>query len=450
MEICEGALARARRPEIRDAFIALTPRRARSEAAASATRRADGAARGTLDGVPVAWKDNIDVAGVTTTAGSRTRLVLPLADADAPVVRALREAGATCIGKTNLSEYAFSGLGVNRAFGTPLNPHGGPADDARIPGGSSSGAAVAVAGGAVPVAVGTDTSGSVRVPASFCGVVGYSSTVARYDRSGVVPLSPTLDGIGVIAHTVRDATIVADAMDGRARPVRRAPAPHDVRIVVPEGELTDEVDDAVGAAFAIAIDALADAGVLVVRRTVAALSTTQRELDEHGTIVAAEAARTLADVLDGPAAADIDAHVRRRALQGRAVLADGYEHLLAGRPALQAELAHDLRGWLVAYPTVRMTAPKAADLDDDATYVAVNARVLRSTMLASHLDMPGVSVPCGTDKAGLPVGLLLSGPAGDDDRVLGAARTIEHVLATSGRDGCPQQQATTRGEGEER
>ena len=195
--LAEESLARARAAG--PAFIAVTEERALREARASAARLRAGAPLGPLDGVPVAWKDLIDVAGVPTTAASALRRDAPPARADAPVVTRLAAAGMVCVGKTNLSELAYSGLGLNPHFGTPPNPYGA----ARIPGGSSSGSAVAVALGVVSCAIGTDTSGSIRVPAAFCGLVGFKPSAARVDRAAIQPLAPSLDSVGPLADDRR-------------------------------------------------------------------------------------------------------------------------------------------------------------------------------------------------------------------------------------------------------
>jgi aspartyl-tRNA(Asn)/glutamyl-tRNA(Gln) amidotransferase subunit A len=241
MEAVEAALAAA--AAAGPTFISLTPERARAEAAR---------ATGPLAGVPVAWKDLFDVAGSVTTAGSPTRRDLPPATADAPVVAALARAGMVCVGKTNLSEFAFSGLGLNPGFGTPRNPR----DPERVPGGSSSGSAAAVAAGIVPVAIGTDTSGSVRIPAAFCGIVGFKPTADRFDRAGCVALAPSLDSVGPLTTSVADAVRVDAAL--RGVPPSVTPA-RELRFVVPEGEMVDAADPLVRARFAEALDRLREA-----------------------------------------------------------------------------------------------------------------------------------------------------------------------------------------------
>jgi len=419
--LCEEALERARAAST--VFIAVSAERARREAAASAERLRLGAPRGPLDGVPVAWKDLLDVAGTPTTAASALRRDAPPAAADAPVVARLAAAGMVCVGKTNLSELAYSGLGLNPHFGTPPNPRGA----GRVPGGSSSGSASAVAAGIVACAIGTDTAGSIRVPAAFCGIAGFKPSAGRIDRSGLLPLAPTLDSIGPLATTVADLVAVDAALRG-AKPPAAAPV-EPLRLVVPSGELVDDVDPLVAARFAAALDALAEAGAAVERRPVAALDAARALLAEHGALVAHEAWRVHAALLDGPDAGAVDRRVLRRLREGRALPPAGYEALLRERPRVQAALAGELDGALAVLPTAPHVAPEIAPLEaDDDRFMAVNARTLRATLATSFLDMPGVSLPIDPAEHGMPAGLLVTGPGGDDDRVLAAALGAELAL----------------------
>jgi aspartyl-tRNA(Asn)/glutamyl-tRNA(Gln) amidotransferase subunit A len=438
--LAEESLARAR--DAGAAFIAVTDARARREARESAARLRAREPLGPLDGVPIAWKDLIDVEGVRTTAASALRRDAPPARADAPVVARLAAAGMVCVGKTNLSEFAYSGLGLNPHFGTPPNPRGsGPP---RVPGGSSSGSAVAVASGVVACAIGTDTSGSIRVPAAFCGIVGFKPTAARVDRTGILPLAPTLDSVGPLTTSVADA-VVLDALLRGVAP-RDVGAPREfgagldlgarpdlgaapLRLVVPDGDLAGDVDPAVAEAFAAALAGLAQAGATIDRRPLAAVDAARELLDEHGTLVAHEAWRVHRALLDSPEAELLDRRVLRRLHDGRALPADGYEALLRERPRLQSQLADELDGALAVWPAVAHAAPELAPLEqDDERFARVNARTLRNTMPASFLDMPGVALPIGVDPAGLPLGLLLSGPPGTDARVLSAALAVEAAL----------------------
>src|ERR1700744_135440 len=261
VEVAEFFLGRIERDRENPSFILVTRERALKEAAASRERHRAGRAAGPLDGVPIAWKDLVDMAGERTTAGSALYADSAPKERDAPIVASLTAAGMVALGKTNLSEFAFSALGLNPHFGTPRNPRD-PATP-RVPGGSSSGAAVAVAGGLSPCAIGSDTGGSIRAPAGFCGIVGFKTSEGRIDKRGVFPLSPTLDTIGPMAHTVEDCVLIDMALrgppDGPLRPLHCSGG----QFVVPDKAGIDDADAAVGANLETALNRLAAAGAKV-------------------------------------------------------------------------------------------------------------------------------------------------------------------------------------------
>ncbi|MBN9052290.1 MAG: hypothetical protein J0H80_00595, partial [Rhizobiales bacterium] len=246
-------------------FTTLLTDRARAEAEASRRRLAEGRSLGVLDGVPVAWKDLFDIEGLPTTAGSRVLRESAPAGRDAAVVRALSAAGMVGVGRVNMSEFAFSGLGINPHYGTPRNP-ASPAGEHRIPGGSSSGSGVAVAAGLVPVSIGTDTGGSVRIPAAFNGIVGYKATRGRYSMEGVFPLARSLDSLGPLCRTVQDAVWIDAAMRGlpAAEPLAH-PAVADLSFVIPETVVFDGAEPEVVSAFEAAVERLARAGARIRR-----------------------------------------------------------------------------------------------------------------------------------------------------------------------------------------
>jgi aspartyl-tRNA(Asn)/glutamyl-tRNA(Gln) amidotransferase subunit A len=401
-----------RRAEESAAFITVTEERARTEALASAAR---GHVLGPLDGVTVAWKDLFDVAGTRTTNGSVTRLDAPPATVDAPLVRALAAAGAVCLGKTNQSELAFSGLGLNPHFGDPVNPL---APD-RVPGGSSSGSAVAVADGIAEIGIGTDTSGSVRVPAAFCGLVGFRGSVGRHDRAGMLPLAPGFDAVGVFARDV--AGVVATDAALRGVPVRLPAGPP--RLVVPDGEVVEDCDPDVAAAFRSALSTLERSGVEVVRRAVPVLAEAQELMDRHGTLAVAEAYRQHGHLLDRPTG--VDPLVARRLARYDPA---GEPVLRAALEPLRRRLSTELDGAVLACPTVRDPAPLVAPLADLDLMEAVNRRVLRTTMLLSFLGTPGVALPHGSLPHGLRASLLLSAPDRGDDHLLAVAADVWPLL----------------------
>jgi aspartyl-tRNA(Asn)/glutamyl-tRNA(Gln) amidotransferase subunit A len=220
--IAERTLAAIAACDDQAIFTLLTAERARAEAKASARRLREGRPASILDGVPIVWKDLFDLEGLPTTAGSHLLEAAPPAKTDAAVVSRLKDAGMICIGRANMTEFAYSGIGLNPHYGTPRNPHGRA--EPRVPGGSSSGSAVVVARGLAPVAIGSDTGGSVRIPAAFNGIIGYKASTDRYPMNGVFPLSPTLDTLGVFSRTVADAVAVDALLCGLTTPnARKAP-----------------------------------------------------------------------------------------------------------------------------------------------------------------------------------------------------------------------------------
>jgi len=428
VDVAREALAAAGTSEMNASFISILEERAMREAHASQARWRAGRPLGPLDGVPVAWKDLFDMAGSVTTCASDTRRHAAPAPLDAPAVRALAAAGMVSIGKTNLSEFAFSGLGINIHFGTPRNPH--DAVTARIPGGSSSGSAVAVARRVVPCAMGTDTSGSIRVPAAFNGLVGFKPSSARYDQRGVFPLAPSLDSIGPLVRTVADACLIDDALLGRA-PAFKESEHKRARLVIPSGIMLDGLEAGVAAAFEATAGILAQRGFAIEHRAVPVLDLTHYLFATFGTLVGIEAADVHRALLDSPELARVDARIVQRLRSGQAIPAPNRQALRDNRPrliaAMTAALAPDEA---LLFPTVPMAAPPIAALEaDPAWFAQCNARVLRNTMIGSYLDMPVLALPCGTDGSGLPVGMSLAMATGRDDALLALGLAIEGALA---------------------
>jgi len=425
--LAEHCLARiAADPE--PVFITVTGERALAEASAARDRLRAGRPASPLDGVPIAWKDLVAIAGTPTTAASALYREAPPATEDAPVARLAAAAGMVCLGKVNLTEFAYSGLGLNPHFGTPANAHGRAVRHA--PGGSSSGSAVAVASGLVPVAIGTDTGGSVRIPASFNGIVGFKPSYGRIDKSGVFDLAPSLDSVGPFGRTVEDCVAVDMVLRGTVTSaVRRQPLAG-TRLVVPGGVFTEAVDAPVQAAFEAALEALAAAGALIERRPVPPLDRFAELTAGHGSLVAAEAYRTHHRVIDGPLVARIDRRVTARILGGKRMTGFDVLTLSAARTALEAELRALLGDALLVMPTTPHTAPAIAPLEaDDDHFHAVNLRSLRNTMPANFLGMCGLALPSGRDGDGLPTSFMATAPGGEDERLLGLGLEIERLLA---------------------
>lgn len=410
-------------------FISINVERARREAQASAARWKAGQPLSPFDGVPIAWKDLFDVAGSVTTAGASVRRGLSQALVDAPTVNLLTRAGMVNVGKTNLSEFAYSGLGLNPHFGTPLNPHS--LDEPRVPGGSSSGSAVAVAGGIVPIAMGTDTAGSIRVPAAFNGLVGFRSSSRRYSRDGVFPLAHTLDSVGPLTHSVRDVMVIDDLLCSRSKPGPiRARSLVGQRFWLEQAVLDDpRVEQAVRVNLLHAVERLKAAGAQVVVGPCVAFQGALALIEQQGWLGAAEAFALHQTLLDSDAADQLDPRVRQRLETVRHMPASQLLKLYAGRQQLQAQLTLELDGAVLITPSVGHVAPLLKPLlEDDELFARTNLATLRLTMPGSLLNMPGIALPCGIDELGLPTGLLLSAPAGEDARLLRAALAVETAL----------------------
>ncbi|WP_047459222.1 amidase [Rhizobium rhizogenes] len=409
-------------------FISLLEERARQEAASASKRLREGRSRGLLDGIPIAWKDLFAIRGLSTTAGSTVLAREAPASEDADVVQALAEAGMVSVGRVNMSEFAFSGLGLNPHYGTPLNPVS--TDVERVPGGSSSGSAVAVAAGLVSVSIGTDTGGSVRIPAAFNGLVGYKASRGRYSMAGVFPLATSLDSLGPLCRSVQDAIWVDAAMRRLTAPEIVRASLKDISLVVPDTVVMDDVEDGVRQAFDAAIERLQQAGVRVRRAAFPTFSGVFDLMAKHGPMVTAEAYALHYYRLSGPDAAAMDRRVVARTSLGEKIGLVDYIALLNGRERLIEAFATTMApNEFIAHPTVAHVAPPLAPLrDDDDLFVKTNGKTLRNTLIGNFLDCCGVSLPCGTADGGMPVGFLLSAKRGQDEQLLAAALAAEQVV----------------------
>src|SRR6266542_2873914 len=373
--------------------------------------RKEGVVPSALAGLPVSIKDLFDIAGDVTTAGSKILRDAASATADAVAVARLRSAGAVVIGRTNMTEFAFSGVGINPHYGTPGNPH----DRRLIPGGSSSGAAVSVGDGQAVVGIGTDTGGSVRIPAAFCGIAGFKPTQYRIPRAGAVPLSTTLDSIGPLANSIACCAIADAVMAGEA-----------MRLAVPQSYVLDGLAPEVANAFATACTALSRAGARVV----------DIPLTELAELPAINAAGGFAPIeayawhepLLARRGDMYDQRVRQRIERASAMNAVDYIKLQAARADLIARVAGRTGGFdALLMPTVAITAPPIAAFERDDDYRHLNAMILRNTSVINFLDGCAATLPIAS--AGAPVGLTVAGGHGADQRLLALARGIEAALA---------------------
>ncbi|ATN36712.1 hypothetical protein ACO34A_23275 (plasmid) [Rhizobium sp. ACO-34A] len=427
-ELAEETLDAIRTHADQSIFTVLTPERALAEADQSAKRIAEGRSLGILDGIPIAWKDLFDMEGLTTTAGSTVLAKNPAVTADAAIVTTLKQAGMIAVGRTNMSEFAFSGIGINPHYGTPKNP--ASTDVPRIPGGSSSGAGVSVAAGLVPVAMGTDTGGSIRIPAAFNGIVGYKGTRGRYAMDGVFPLAESLDALGPLCRSVQDAVWVDAAMRGRTSSEVVRGALEGQSLVVPETVFFDGIENGVAAAFEATLERLAKAGARIRRQAFPIFSQLFEMIAERGALVTAEAYALHRERLHGEDAAGMDQRVVSRSLTGQKITAPDYIHILQVRRRMIAEMARSIApGEILVSPTLPHVAPTIESLiTDDAAFFAANGKTLRNTQIGNFLDWCGVSIPCGTGAAGMPVGCLLSGLPNTDEHLLSVALAAEETV----------------------
>jgi aspartyl-tRNA(Asn)/glutamyl-tRNA(Gln) amidotransferase subunit A len=425
VDLVSSAIEKSR--AARGVFISFIER-ARDDALESAHRRTLGAPLGRLDGIPFAVKDMIDVAGSRTTAGSITRIDAPAASRDAAVIAVMRAAGMIPLGKTNLSEFAFSGLGLNPHFGTPTADF--HAVDPRVPGGSSSGSAIAVQRGLVTAAIGTDTAGSIRVPAAFNGLTGFRASIGRYDMDGVHPLAVTLDTLGPLARTVEDCVLLDGAMRGRANPeVREAPL-EQVRFIVDSTVLEDPaLQSDVARNLRNVVTRLRQCGARVEERPVEAFTRTRKLIATQGWLGAIEAWSLLQQVVEGERSAQIDLRVRNRLPAARDIDRNAEARIRALRAELMLSMRRELGDAVLVTPTVKHVAPSLAALEaDDGLFASTNLETLSLTMPGSLLDMPGVAMPSGVDGQGLPTSVLFSAPQGHDDRLLRTCLAVESAL----------------------
>jgi aspartyl-tRNA(Asn)/glutamyl-tRNA(Gln) amidotransferase subunit A len=389
--------------------------------------RARGAAPSLFAGIPVSIKDLFDIAGDVTTAGSVALRDQRPAEQDAPAVARLRAAGFIPIGRSNMTEFAFSGLGINPHYGTSLNPFDRKA--ARIPGGSSSGAAVSVTDGMAFAGLGTDTGGSCRIPAALCGIVGFKPTAHRVPTAGAFPLSNSLDSIGPLAATVACCAVLDAVLAGE--PVADLPAfPLEaLRLAVPQTTVLDEVEPAVARAFEAALAVLRKAGARIVDIPLREFLDL-RQINAKGGLAAAEA-YALHRPLIAKAEKMYDPRVLSRILRGKEQDAADYIDIVKARAVFIRRVAVVTAPYdALVMPTVPVTAPRVADLASDDAYRHTNLLVLRNPSIANVLDRCAISIPC--HHAGdAPVGLMLIGEHAADRRLLSIAAAIEMVVSPS-------------------
>lgn len=391
--------------------------------------RATGRAPSPFAGIPISVKDLFDVAGETTLAGSTVLRDNAPASTDCTAVARLRAAGFVLLGRTNMTEFAYSGLGLNPHYGTPRNPY----DRARgrIPGGSSSGAAVSVADGMAAAGLGTDTGGSCRIPAALCGTAGFKPTARRVSRQGVVPLSFSLDSVGSIANTVACCAVIDAILAGAGTPVEPSPRPlASIRIGVLQNLVLADLEAPVASAFERALTKLSAAGAALTDLRIDELDDLP-QINAKGGLASAEAFAWHRNTL-ATRSAEYDPRVRARIEQGgEQSAADHIEVTRQRRRLIDAANAGTGSLDAVVYPTVPCIAPALDALADDAEYRRINGLVLRNPSITNFLDRCAVSVPI-QDPGQAPVGMNLMGATMADRELLAMAESIDRLFRLGG------------------
>ena len=415
----------AHRAEGGAAYVRVDAEKALAAAQASDAARAAGQVPSLLAGLPVSIKDLFDVQGEITTAGSVALASMPPATQDAAAVARLRDAGAILLGRTNMSEFAFSGLGLNPHYGSPRNPRD-PQDAPRVSGGSTSGGAVSVAADMAVMALGTDTGGSIRIPSAFCGLTGFKPTARRVSMKGAVPLSRTLDSAGPLARSV-DCCVIADAtLSGEALQTTALPLAG-LRFAVTDDFVMGGIDATVAAAYEAALARLQEAGVLIERIAFPELHELPA-INAGGGFAAAESWAWHRQLI-ARAEEQYDSRVATRIRRGAQQTAADYLDLLDARQRLIAQAHSRLSGfdaWLM--PTVPIVAPLLRTVQESSeAFFANNGLVLRNPSVINFIDGCALNLPYPAESSS-SVGISLCGLGGDDARILAIGRSVEAVF----------------------
>ena len=426
-EITATALARIddKNGEGSRTYIKVFREAALAEANASDRLRKHGIVPSPLAGLPISIKDLFDVAGDVTLAGVKAHGNFAPAKSDAPIVQRLRAAGSVIIGRTNLSPMAFSPLGVNRDFGTP----GNPADRARIPGGSSSGAAISITDGMAVAAIGSDTGGSIRMPAAFCGIAGIKPTQKRVPLTQTWPLSTTLDSVGPLAPSIGCCALIDAVLTGEPIFIPDVIPLKGLRFALPTSGVLDDMDTIVAKAFQRALDILSKHGAQIV----------ETKLPEIGEVIAMWRkppsfsqmegyARYGAWLAENPDA--YDPHIRARLAVGANATAKDYIDLLHARASIIERSAKATANFdAVVMPTVQFVAPTIAEVSTEEGFKRIVPQAIRNPSIANLLDRCALTTPCH-QPGELPVGLSLMGEHGSDRRLLAMGLSVEAALKT--------------------
>ncbi len=427
-ELTEYYLAKIEaEPEKDKIFIKVLAKSAMQEAAASKKRAEENRRLSNLDGITIAWKDNFDIKGFPTTAGVPL-LADKIANENAKACDIALNAGLVSIGKTNMSELAFSGLGINPAYGTPSNRF--DSQSKRVPGGSSSGSAVAVSKGLCQAAIGTDTGGSVRIPAAWNSLVGLKTTKGLISTKGITPLSETLDTVGFFTKTVDDSASLCELFSGLAEVDLSRRSIEGERLLLCKSAVWDGIDEAVAKVISLAIDKISDAGAKVVEGEPPQFGETLGLIKSKGHIVNYEGNKNWGKFLRANRGA-IYSGVMERFEIGERIKESDIKEVYAGVKELGEKFTRSVDSFsAVVMPTVVREPAVISELENSAElYREENLLALRNSMLVNLLGLCAITIPAGFTENGLPVGLMLVSKPFSETALLQIAKAVENVLA---------------------
>jgi len=403
-------------------FVQVDPEAVRAQADAADKLRSVNAHSSPFAGIPISTKDLFDQRGQKTKAGSVVLNDVPAVKDDGVAIKRLKACGFVLIGRTNMTEFAYSGLGLNPHYGTPLNPY--DRSSARIPGGSSSGAAISVTDNMAFAGLGSDTGGSCRIPAAFCGITGFKPTASRVPMTGTYPLSPSLDSIGSLASSVSCCAVIDAAISGDCRMIG---APHaqlvGLRIAALTNYVLEDMDSYVAEVYFKTLEKLNSAGAILTNISLPELDRLP-EINSKGGFVAAEAYAEHRDLL-ASRSLEFDPRVSSRMMKGADQSAADYLDLLASRREIIASANIQTQDFdVVAFPTVPIIAPKISEVAGEAEYGRLNLLALRNPTVANFLDRCAISIPVNAPGEA-PVGLNLMGETNADRHLISVSKSVE-------------------------
>lgn len=426
LELTKNILEKISKPngEGSKVYLSVYKDQALAAAKASDELRAAGLARSPLEGLPISIKDLFDYKGDITKGASVVLNNAPTATKNATLVQRLINAGAIIIGRTNMTEFAFSGLGINPHYGTPKSPW--QREIGRIPGGSSSGAAVSVTDGMAIAAIGTDTGGSIRIPSAFCGLTGFKPTANRIPTEGVMPLSQTLDSFGPLGRSVTCCSIIDSIISGENNPLPQQLDTKFIRLALPTNYVFNDADEIVLNAFNKTIDNLQKSGILIEPITIPEFDELP-EINKLGGFVGAEAWFNHRDLISSLEHL-YDPKVASRILKSKKQSAADYIKLLHTRKHWISKVNKRLGTYdALILPTTPIIAPTLHELEDEDIYFKKNALILRNPSIINFLNGCAISLPCHL-KNEAPVGLMLASTSYKDQHLLDVAFTVENLL----------------------